>query len=236
MACGEALVSIDALFAISPIVDVHENDCPSVWALGRFSSPISCVSYPLLTRDVSGAFQSSLEGGAAKHLSVAIATHLAAVNRRLDLLGEGENGIRGMKECFGRIWTASRSSEQLLQSSVSEGGTNGNSSSLLPYFTLHPKHIARYSSLPANESHSYEVQLRSERTRVRWDGQRPRKAKRQQTALRPTARQLFAPGPFSLLDSLSCRVLHQIPKFSHLFHALCRPIGHPVPAAFFPSR
>lgn len=82
MACGEALVSIYALFAISPIVDVHENDCPSVWALGRFSSPISCVSYPLLTRDVSGAFQSSLEGGAAKHLSVAIATHLAAVNRR----------------------------------------------------------------------------------------------------------------------------------------------------------
>ena len=139
-----------------------------------------------------------------------------------------------MKECFGRIWTASRSSEQLLQSSVSEGGTNGNSPSLLPYFTLHPKHIARYSSLPANESHSYEVQLRSERTRVRWDGQRPRKAKRQQTALRPTARQLFAPGPFSLLDSLSCRALHQIPKFFRLFHALCRPIGHPVPAAFFP--
>ena len=101
-------MSIYALFAISPIVDVHENDCPSVWALRRFSSPISCVSYPLLTRDVSGAFQSSLEGGAAKHLSVAIATHLAAVNRRLDLLGEGENGIRGMKECFGRIWTASR--------------------------------------------------------------------------------------------------------------------------------
>ena len=111
MACGEALVPIYALFATSPIVDVHGDVCPSVWALGRFSSPISCVSslpHPLLTRDVSVAFQSSLEGGAAKHLSVAIATHLAAVNRRLDLLGEGENGIRGMKECFGRIWTASR--------------------------------------------------------------------------------------------------------------------------------
>ena len=85
MACGEALVPIYALFATSPIVDVHGDVCPSVWALGRFSSPISCVSslpHPLLTRDVSVAFQSSLEGGAAKHLSVAIATHLAAVNRR----------------------------------------------------------------------------------------------------------------------------------------------------------
>ena len=40
------------------------------------------LSHPLPTRDVSVAFQSSLEGGAAKHLSVAIATHLAAVNRR----------------------------------------------------------------------------------------------------------------------------------------------------------
>lgn len=153
-----------------------------------------------------------------------------------------------MKECFGRIWTASRSSEQLLQSSVSVGGTKGiravitpSPSLFYPYSKTHMKEhrvtrVARYSSLPANESHSYEVQLRSERTRVRWDGQRPRKAKRQQTVLRPTARQLFAPGPFSLLDSLSCRVLHKIPKFSHLFHALCRPNRHPVSAAFFPSR
>ena len=134
-----------------------------------------------------------------------------------------------MKECFGRMWTASRSSEQLLQSSVSVGGTKGiravitpSPSLFYPYSKTHMKEhrvtrVARYSSLPANESHSYEVQLRSERTRVRWDGQRPRKAATDGATT--DGQTTFCPGPFSLL---TCRVLHQIPMFSD-FHAHCHP-------------